>query len=386
MQSRLLLKKERIKLKRSGKQYFEAHHIVPKSMGGGGQINGYRSLIHPNIVILTAREHYIAHALLFLIHRNRKMSAAFLAMCAFIGRDSTGKLNVKARVKTSSRLYEAAREEYNKIGPSQETREKMSKKFKGRVASQETREKLRQANLGKKHSDATKEKIRQINLGKKYPKEVGEKRGLKLRGRFVSAETREKLRQINLGNKHALGRVVSEETRRKIGINSGNARRGMKQTPEHVANVQASIKRNIELGLTKPRVISPETRAKMEQTKKQKFLLKCAEMEKMGFVRTKNGKKWTTIEKLNSKRTMPSHTKEKVRQANLRKTVSSETREKMRQANLGKTLSSETREKISKTLKGRKRSPETIAKVVESNKRARLLKLAQQNGDGVQGG
>jgi hypothetical protein len=296
------------------------------------------------------------------------MSAAFLAMCSFIRKDSTGKLNVKIRVKTSSRLYEAARKDYNKIGPSQETREKLSKKFKGRVASQETREKLRQANLGKKHSDATKEKIRQINLGKKYPTEVGEKRGLKLRGRFVSAETREKLRQINLGNKHALGRVISEETRRKIGINSGNARRGMKQTLEHVANVQASIKRNIALGLTKPRVISPETRAKMEQIKKQKFLLKCAEMEKMGFVRRKNGT-WTTIEKVNSRKTMSSHNKEK-----------------LRQAHLGKTVSPETREKISKKLKGRKISPEIIAKREETKKRDRLLKLTQMNGDGSQGG
>lgn len=231
MQSRLLMKEARISARKAG-EYFEAHHIVPVSMGGDGTA---RQLKHSNIVLLTGREHYIAHALLFIIYRTRSLSFAFKAMCI----SKNGK---KRNYTVSSRLYDELKKEIRKIGFSAETRKKLSKKSKGRIVSKETRDKLRQVNLGKKHSDVTKEKLRQVNLGKKQSKETCEKRRLKLLGRVVSEETCEKLRQINLGNKNALGRVVSEETRRKIGINSGNARRGMKQTPEHIENVKIAKK------------------------------------------------------------------------------------------------------------------------------------------------
>ncbi len=52
--------------------YYEKHHILPKSMGGDNS--------DENLVYLTAREHFIAHWLLWRIHKNREMSAAFLYM------------------------------------------------------------------------------------------------------------------------------------------------------------------------------------------------------------------------------------------------------------------------------------------------------------------
>ena len=60
IKSRLKLKQERIKLKQEG-VYFEGHHIVPKSLGGEGRSYNYN---HPNIILLTAREHFVAHWLL----------------------------------------------------------------------------------------------------------------------------------------------------------------------------------------------------------------------------------------------------------------------------------------------------------------------------------
>jgi hypothetical protein len=57
-----------------------------------------------NIVTLTAREHYIAHWLLWKIHRNRQTALAFAAMCNF--KSCT---HGKNRI-TSSRMFEAARE------------------------------------------------------------------------------------------------------------------------------------------------------------------------------------------------------------------------------------------------------------------------------------
>lgn len=52
--------------------YVEKHHVLPKSMGGDNS--------DTNIVNLTAREHFIAHWLLWKIHKSPKMAMAFFAM------------------------------------------------------------------------------------------------------------------------------------------------------------------------------------------------------------------------------------------------------------------------------------------------------------------
>lgn len=53
--------------------YSENHHIVPKSMGGSNSKN--------NLVRLTAREHFLAHWLLYKIHKNYKMACAWRFLC-----------------------------------------------------------------------------------------------------------------------------------------------------------------------------------------------------------------------------------------------------------------------------------------------------------------
>lgn len=46
-------------------EYFEVHHIVPKCLGGEGEIRkGRKRQTHPNLIFLYAREHFIAHKLL----------------------------------------------------------------------------------------------------------------------------------------------------------------------------------------------------------------------------------------------------------------------------------------------------------------------------------
>ena len=67
--------------------YYEKHHVVMKSMGGSDDPD--------NIVALTAREHFLAHWLLWRIYRNRETAAAF----AFMKRHCR-----------SARLYEELRE------------------------------------------------------------------------------------------------------------------------------------------------------------------------------------------------------------------------------------------------------------------------------------
>ncbi len=75
MESRLSMKNERKDLKKSG-NYFERHHIVPLSMGG----NKSYAVNSDNIVLLTAREHYLAHRMLWLIYKTREMGFAFHKM------------------------------------------------------------------------------------------------------------------------------------------------------------------------------------------------------------------------------------------------------------------------------------------------------------------
>lgn len=54
--------------------YYEAHHIVPKCLGGSDEKN--------NIILLTAKEHFIAHKLLIEIYpENDKLNYALWMMC-----------------------------------------------------------------------------------------------------------------------------------------------------------------------------------------------------------------------------------------------------------------------------------------------------------------
>lgn len=75
--------------------YHEKHHIIPKSMGGTDDKS--------NIVLLTAREHYLSHWLLFKIHRNKEMAAALHSM-------NQGNKYQKHRYVRSSRAYQESRE------------------------------------------------------------------------------------------------------------------------------------------------------------------------------------------------------------------------------------------------------------------------------------
>jgi hypothetical protein len=73
--------------------YTEGHHVTPKSMGGSDE--------NENIVYLTAKEHYIAHFLLWKLYRNTEMAYAFRLM------------NANRGILGSS-TFERLREEYSK--------------------------------------------------------------------------------------------------------------------------------------------------------------------------------------------------------------------------------------------------------------------------------
>jgi hypothetical protein len=84
---------------KGGDIYYEAHHIIPKCMDGEGKIHQWKK--HPNIILLTAKEHFVAHKLLCEIYPdNHKLVYALLSMCNLKG------LSHKREYKISSREYQ----------------------------------------------------------------------------------------------------------------------------------------------------------------------------------------------------------------------------------------------------------------------------------------
>lgn len=73
--------------------YCEKHHILPRSMGGDDSPE--------NIVVLTAREHFIIHWLLKNIHQNKQMVYAFFSMTKPVG---------NGRIRYTSHAFKYARE------------------------------------------------------------------------------------------------------------------------------------------------------------------------------------------------------------------------------------------------------------------------------------
>jgi hypothetical protein len=161
-ESRKLQKKQKL-------NYFENHHIIPKCMGGGDS--------KENLVLLTAKEHYMCHRLLCVIYpSNSKLAYAMFCM-TWLG------VNNQYRYIPSARIFESIRKEF---------RERVRKIHTGKVLSEETKEKIRLASknqkrlpktpeqiqktietkrkLGKlKHSENTKNKISAAKIGRKLP-------------------------------------------------------------------------------------------------------------------------------------------------------------------------------------------------------------------------
>jgi len=110
--------------------YVESHHIIPRCFGGNDS--------KANLVKLTAREHYIAHALLWKMNfagvYGSKMAFAFNT---FINKMTTEVRGVHHTYTISSRMYEVFRKEYSRLLKEKWAREGAN--FKGRKHSEETK-------------------------------------------------------------------------------------------------------------------------------------------------------------------------------------------------------------------------------------------------------
>ena len=98
----LCLSRQALIRTKSSSTYYENHHIRPKSLGGSDEDS--------NLVLLTPKEHYIAHLLLYKYYKQfggkalRKMAFALVSMAASDG------TNLKREKITSARTYATIRE------------------------------------------------------------------------------------------------------------------------------------------------------------------------------------------------------------------------------------------------------------------------------------
>lgn len=188
--------------------YTEKHHIFPKSIFGKNN----------RLVVLTAREHYIAHALLEKIYiqrygirhqKTKKMITAFWCMNSQKSKNTyiNSHLYESSRLRRSILMTGKNNHMYGKK-ISEEAREKRSKAHTGKKMSLESRAKMSEAAkkrnknpmLGRNHSEETKRKISELNKGRK-----------------VSEDFKKKLSKRNSGeNNPYFGKKHSLEIRQKM--------------------------------------------------------------------------------------------------------------------------------------------------------------------------
>lgn len=133
--------------------YYEKHHIIPKCLGGTNDPE--------NLILLTAREHFIAHWILYRIHpENRAIIAAFKAMFA------KGRTN--NRYIPPSRAYEES-----KIAFSESQKGEKNHMFG----------KPNKKNLGKKHTEESKKRISKALKGIVFSEEHKKKISLSHKGK-----------------------------------------------------------------------------------------------------------------------------------------------------------------------------------------------------------
>lgn len=184
--------------------YVEAHHIVPKCIGGNDCAE--------NIVLLTAREHYIAHWLLWKIHRTPAIAHAFWSMARVgrgQGRNITAAMYERARIAHSSGLSATMAGSGNHFygrKHTPETKRLISEKAKARG----------RASWDKRSDESKQAYMDAVRKGKteEHRKKLG-RRGLKMVQNVETGEIRRVPKDFDEGSLWVNPRKLKPETKYK---------------------------------------------------------------------------------------------------------------------------------------------------------------------------
>lgn len=165
--------------------YVEKHHIIPKSLGGSNSKD--------NIVLLTAREHFIAHLLLAKIYGGGMWQAVIMM--------KHSPKNVRC---INSRMFEVAKVAWSNY-------------LKGKRRPAHVIEAIKIAQTGKKASESTKAKMSEVRKGKSR---AGNPDNWK-----HSAESREKMSKSRIGlSNHMQSTEHRERMKKENPMKSAEAR------------------------------------------------------------------------------------------------------------------------------------------------------------------
>jgi len=167
--------------------YTEKHHTFPISIFGKNN----------RVVVLTAKEHYVAHALLEKIYlkrcginnwKTKKMIFAYCNMNA-INEYHSGRY-------ANSKLYEYSKKRRSIIMSGS------GNPFYGKTHSEEVRQKIKDFNTGRKKPPMSQEQREKLSTSKK--------------GKLPSKQCLNKSKEANKGNSYRLGTQHTEETKNKM--------------------------------------------------------------------------------------------------------------------------------------------------------------------------
>jgi len=204
--------------------YTETHHIIPKSLGGEDT--------QENLVVLTAREHFLCHWLLTKMVKGKRKQ---WSMINALGMMMWSENDNQQRYKINARLYEQLKRkhseakswamtgernpQYGKKWSEERKQAFKEKRAKQAPMSDEAREKIRQSKLGKSRDEETKRKISESKKGT----QIGKLNNMY--GKTHSVETRRKQSDA------AKGRKYSKETIEKRAAKIRGKKRPTKTCP-----------------------------------------------------------------------------------------------------------------------------------------------------------
>jgi hypothetical protein len=223
--------------------YVEGHHTFPKSIYGKNN----------RIVYLTAREHYIAHALLERICIQRY-----------------GKEHWKSKKMNNAHIIMGGRGKYKNSYIYEEARKRYSEHRTGVPMKEESKLKLRNQKLGRKQSPEVVEIIKRKNTGKKRTQEQKDRMSIAQKGlKKISL----KVENENFKNKF-IDAVKTSKTKReiliKLEMNPSNGS-SFESLNKWANFLDLDISHLIGVHINKGKIHTKKTKEKMSLSRKGKI-------------------------------------------------------------------------------------------------------------------